>query len=59
MVKIRLWGLPDEIKAVSDFLKAQPQVRITYRSSERNDRGESEYKRIYIEAELTETKEQK
>lgn len=57
MVKVRLWGTLEEIRAFADFLKKQPQVRVLSRSAECSDRGESEYKRIYIEAELHEVTE--
>ncbi len=53
MVKIRLMGTPEDIRAFADYLKRQPQVCVLSRSSERANRG-GEYKRIYIEAELHE-----
>lgn len=52
MIKIRLWGELNEITEFKEYLKAQPRLRLTYASEPCADRGESAYKRIYIEASL-------
>lgn len=52
MVKIRLWGLEEEISKFAELLKMQDCIHITQCSSPYSDRGESEYKRIYLEAEI-------
>ncbi len=52
MIKVRLWGELEEVTAFKEYLKAQPRLRLTYSSEPCADRGESAYKRIYIEASL-------
>ena len=52
MIKIRLWGELNEITELKEYLKTLPQLRLTYASEPCADRGESAYKRIYIEASL-------
>lgn len=52
MIKIRLWGTEEEISKFADLLKEQACIRIMQRSTPYADRGESEYKRIYLEAEI-------
>ncbi len=52
MIKVRLWGELEEVTAFKEYLKAQPRLRLTYSSEPCADRGESTYKRIYIEASL-------
>ena len=52
MIKVRLWGELEEVTAFKEYLKAQPRLRLTYASEPCKDRGESTYKRIYIEASL-------
>lgn len=52
MIKIRLWGELNEITELKEYLKTLPRLRLTYSSEPCADRGESAYKRIYIEASL-------
>lgn len=52
MIKVRLWGELEEVTAFKEYLKAQPRLRLTYASEPCADRGESAYKRIYLELNL-------
>ena len=52
MIKVRLWGELEEVTAFKEYLKAQPRLRLTYSSEPCADRGESAYKRIYLELNL-------
>ncbi len=52
MIKIRLWGELNEITELKEYLKTLPRLRLTYASEPCKDRGESTYKRIYLELNL-------
>lgn len=52
MIKIRLWGELNEITELKEYLKTLPRLRLTYASEPCADRGESAYKRIYLELNL-------
>lgn len=52
MIKIRLWGELNEITELKEYLKTLPRLRLTYASEPCKDRGESAYKRIYLELNL-------
>lgn len=49
MIKIRLHGTPEEIKKAAKVIEGT--FSVLNKSSEYSDRGESSYKRLYIEAE--------
>ena len=57
MVKIRLWGTPEEISEMKDYLKSLLRLRVNSCSEPCSDRGESIYKRVYMEVELKELKD--
>lgn len=57
MVKIRLWGTPEEIAEMKDYLKSLLRLRVNSCSEPCPDRGESIYKRVYMEVELKELKD--
>lgn len=50
MIKIRLHGLPEEIKKAKDSLK--DNFKILNCSEPYKDRGKSSYERVYIDAEI-------
>lgn len=50
MIKIRVSGLPEEVADFADALEATGCV--LERSGNYNNRGESKYVRVYIEAEV-------
>lgn len=50
MVKIRIWGLPKEVEQAKFAI--EENFKINYSSPPYKDRGESEYVRQYVEAEL-------
>ena len=52
MIKVRLWGKPEEVKHFAELLEASPQIEINQRSEPYSDRGKSVYERVYIEAEI-------
>ena len=52
MIKVRLWGEVDEINELKAYLKTLPRIRVKSCSAAHSDRGESEYKRIYIELDI-------
>lgn len=52
MVKLRLWGTPEEIKALAEFIESCPRLRVLSRSEGYPDRGKSVYERVYIDVEL-------
>ncbi len=54
MVKVRLWGTPEEVKAMKEYLKSLLQLHVTYCSEPCSDRGESVYQRVYMEIQLKE-----
>lgn len=55
MVKIRLQGLPDEVRQVADAMESIGCV--LERSDEYPNRGSSRYVRVYLDCELPEPKE--
>ena len=56
MVKVRLWGTPEEVKAFAELLENIPNVRVLQRSDGYPDRGKSAYERVYIEAQFRDQK---
>lgn len=54
MVKIRLWGTPQEVAALAQHLRNDEGLQILSVSDSYPDRGESRYERVYIEADLKE-----
>lgn len=54
MVKVRLWGTPEEVKAMKEYLKSLLQLCVACCSEPCADRGESIYQRIYMEVQLKE-----
>lgn len=50
MIKIRLWGLPEEVEQARFAL--EESFKINYATAIFKDRGESEYVRQYVEAEV-------
>ena len=52
VVKIRLWGTPEEVKEFAEYLERTPCVKVLQRSEGYPDRGKSAYERVYIEAKL-------
>lgn len=53
MVKIRLHGLPEEVERGIEVLKKLPEVKISYISSDYQDRGTSNYIRRYLDVEIS------
>lgn len=53
MVKIRLWGTPEEVKKLADYLESlSPCVKVLQRSDGYADRGKSSYVRVYMDVEF-------
>lgn len=59
MVKIRLWGTPKEVAALTQHIRNDEGLQILSVSDSYPDRGESRYERIYIEVGLKEPQQQK
>lgn len=55
MVKVRLWGTPEEVKRFADYLEANPRTNVNQRSEPYADHGKSVYERVYLEIELSES----
>lgn len=55
MIKVRLYGTPEEVKRFADYLETSPRIHINQRSEPYSDRGKSVYQRIYLEIELSES----
>ena len=53
MVRIRLHGLPEEVERGIEVLKKLPDVKISYISSDYQDRGTSNYIRRYLDVEIS------
>lgn len=53
MTKVRLHGMPEEVKKLVDNIKSlSPLFKILYCSDEYADRGKSSYVRVYMDVEL-------
>ncbi len=50
MIKIRIWGLPEEVAKTRKALEGA--FKINYTSTPYPDKGESKYVRQYVEAEI-------
>lgn len=59
MVKIRLWGTPKEVAALTQHIRNDEGLQILSVSDSYPDRGESHYERVYIEVGLKEPQQQK
>lgn len=58
MIKVRLWGMPEEVKKFADYLEnLSPNVQVLQRSGEYLDRGKSLYVRVYVDVEQKELKD--
>lgn len=51
MIKVRLHGAPEECRAMAVWLSQAKDLRAMSVNNPYHDRGESEYVRIYIDAE--------
>lgn len=55
MVKVRLWGTPEEVNKLAEIISGlSPQVCILSCSRNYKDRGASVYQRVYMDVELHE-----
>ncbi len=52
MIKLRLWGKPEEVQSMENFIKSLEGLRVLNSSTPYRDRGESVYCRQYMEVEL-------
>ena len=53
MVKVRLWGTPEEVKKLAEYIESlSPCVRVLQRSDGYADRGKSSYVRVYMDVEF-------
>jgi hypothetical protein len=53
VVKIRLWGLPDEVEQAKKII--EDSFKINLMSDAYTDKGTSKYVRVYADAELPTT----
>lgn len=52
MVKVRVHGTAEEIRAFTEWLEEMPRVEVLSTSDNYADRGKSKYERVYLDVRL-------